>query len=61
MYMQINDIYFKYIWAGRRICSTPAQKAELKVVGVFDVRTWGGAGVSVLVCTRIGGSLGVVQ
>ena len=28
------------------------QKAELKVVGVFGVRTWGGAGVSVLVCTR---------
>ena len=28
------------------------QKAELKVVGVFKVKTWSGAGVSVLVCTR---------
>ena len=33
-------------------CSASAQKAELKVVGVMEVRTWGGAGVSVLVCTR---------
>ena len=28
------------------------KKAELKVVGVLEVRTWSGAGVSVLVCTR---------
>ena len=34
------------------ICSAFAQKAELKVVGVLEVRTWGGAGVSALVCTR---------
>ena len=34
------------------ICSASAQKAELKVVGVLEVMTWGGAGVSVLVCTR---------
>ena len=49
------------------ICSASAQKAELKVVGVLEVGTWGGAGVSVLVCTRgqrlrqIGGSLGAFQ
>ena len=41
-------IHFKYIWAGRRDLLLTAQKAELKVVGVLDVRTWGGAGVSVL-------------
>ena len=34
------------------LCSASAQKAELKVVGVLKVRTWGGAGVIVLVCTR---------
>ena len=34
------------------ICSASAQKAELKVVGVLEVRTLGGAGVSVLVCTQ---------
>ena len=28
------------------------KKAELKVVGVLEMRTWGGAGVSVLVCTQ---------
>ena len=28
------------------------QKAELKVVGVFEVRTWSVKGISVLVCTR---------
>ena len=28
------------------------QKAELNVVGVLEVRTWGGAGISVIVCTR---------
>ena len=28
------------------------QKVELKVVGVLEVRIWGGAGVSVLVCRR---------
>ena len=35
------------------ICSASAQKAELKVMGNLEVRTWGGAGVSVLhvVCT----------
>ena len=33
--------------------SATAQKAELKeVVGVLELRTWGVAGVSVLVCTR---------
>ena len=31
---------------------TSVQKAELKVVGVLEVRTWGGAGVSVQVCTQ---------
>ena len=34
------------------ICSASAQKAELKVVGVLEVRTWVGAEISVLVCTR---------
>ena len=34
------------------ICSASAQKAELKVVGVLEVRIWGGAGVSVLVCRQ---------
>ena len=34
------------------ICSASAQKAELEVVGALELRTWGGAGVSVLVCTR---------
>ena len=34
------------------ICSASAQKAELKVVGVFGVRTWSKVGVNVLVCTQ---------
>ena len=34
------------------ICTASAQNAELKVVGVFEVRIGSGAGVSVLVCTR---------
>ena len=34
------------------ICTASAQNAELKVMGVFEVRIWSGAGVSVLVCTR---------
>ena len=34
------------------ICTAYAQNAELKVMGVFEVRIWSGAGVSVLVCTR---------
>ena len=34
------------------ICTASAQKVELKVVGVFEVRVWSGARVSVLVCTR---------
>ena len=34
------------------ICSASAQKAGLKVAGLLEVRTWGGAGVSGLVCTR---------
>ena len=34
------------------ICSASAQKAELNAVGVLEVRTLSGAGVSVLVCTR---------
>ena len=53
------NIHFKYIRAGKRdlipdtyICSASAQKAELKVVGVLDVGTLGGAGISMLVCTR---------
>ena len=40
---------FHVFWDTRYICSASAQKAELKVVGV---RTWGGQGVSVLVCTQ---------
>ena len=48
------DIHFKYIWAsGRDLILTSVahlrKKAELKVVGVLEVRTWGWAGVSVLV------------
>ena len=51
-YIHINDIHFKYIWAGGRdlLLTSVAhllKKAELKVA-----RTWSGAGVSVLVCTR---------
>ena len=34
------------------IRTASAQKAELKVMGVFEVSIWSGAGVSVLVCTR---------
>ena len=34
------------------ICGASAQKAELNIVGVLELRTWGGAGVGVLVCTR---------
>ena len=34
------------------ICTASAQKAEQKVMGVFEVRIWSGAGVIVLVCTR---------
>ena len=34
------------------ICTASTQKAELKVMGVFEVSIWSGAGVSVLVCTR---------
>ena len=61
-------ILFKYILASKNIplyyilhiinrpdtyiCSASALKAELKVVGVLEVSTWSGAGVSVLVCTR---------
>ena len=55
IYMWINDIHFKYIWAGRRdliFTSVAHLHKKLKVVGVLEVRTWGGAGVSVLVCTR---------
>ena len=55
----VVSIHFKYIFAGRQdliqctyICSASAQKAKLKVVGVLEVRTWNGAGVSVFVCTR---------
>ena len=33
------------------------KKAELKVVGVLEVRTWSGAGVSVLVCTHFSSRL----
>ena len=45
-----NDTYihvdnnFKYIWADTYIFSASAQKAELKAVGVLEVRTWSGAG-----------------
>ena len=34
------------------ICAASAQNAKLKGMGVFEVRIWSGAGVSVLVCTR---------
>ena len=36
------------------ICTASAQNIELKVMGVFEVGIWSGAGVhvSVLVCTR---------
>ena len=34
------------------ICSASAQKAELKIAGVLELRTWDGAGVRVLVCTH---------
>ena len=34
------------------ICTASAQNSELKVMGVFEVRIWGGEVVSVLVCTR---------
>ena len=34
------------------ICSAFAQKAELKAVGVLEVKTWSGVGVNVLLCTR---------
>ena len=34
------------------ICTASAQNAELKVIWVFEVRIWSGAGVSVLVCTQ---------
>ena len=34
------------------ICTASAHKAELKVVGVFEVRILSGTGVSVLVRTR---------
>ena len=33
------------------ICTASAQIAELKVMGVFEVRIWSGEGLSVLVCT----------
>ena len=32
------------------ICTASAQNAELKAMGVFEVRIWSGVGVSVLVC-----------
>ena len=44
IYTCISDTY---------ICSASAQKAELKVVGVLEMRTWAGAEVSVLVSTRV--------
>ena len=34
------------------ICTASAQNADPKVMGVFEVRIWSGAGVSVLVCTQ---------
>ena len=34
------------------ICTASAQNAELKVMRVFEVRIWSGAGVSVLVFTQ---------
>ena len=46
--------HFKYIWAGRRdlIFTSVAQlRKKLTVVGGLEVRTWSGAGLSVLVCT----------
>ena len=34
------------------ICTASAQNAELKVMGIFEVKIWSGAGVSVLVCAQ---------
>ena len=53
----VVSIRLKYILAGRQDLSLTSvahlrKKAELKVVGVLEVRTWSGAGVSVLVCTQ---------
>ena len=53
----VVSIHFKYILAGRQdliltSVAQSAQKAELKVAGVLEVRTWSGAGLGVLVCTR---------
>ena len=51
-------IYTLLVYFGRKtrpdtyICGASAQKAELNVVGVLEVRTWSGAAVRVLVCTR---------
>ena len=52
-----KHIHFKYIWAGGQdlILTSLAhlrKKAELKIAGVLKVRTWSGAGISELVCTR---------
>ena len=57
-YIQIDIWYTLQVYSGRKtrhdtyICSASAQKAELKVVGVLELRTWGWAGVSVLVFTQ---------
>ena len=56
-YIHVDKWYTLQVYFGRKtrpdtyICSASAQKAELKVVEVLEVKTWGGAGVSVLVCT----------
>ena len=34
----------RFIWADTYIFSASAQKAELKVVGVLEVKTWSGTG-----------------
>ena len=50
----VVSIHFRYCFVGRQylILTSVAQKAELKVVGVLEVRARSGAEVSVLVCTR---------
>ena len=45
-------LHFKYVWAGGRDLILTSVAHLLKVVGVLEVRTLSGAGVSVPVCTR---------
>ena len=48
----VVSIHFKYILAGRQDLILTSVAHLRKVVGVLEVRTWSGAGVSVLVCTQ---------